>query len=114
MSHRPTPPSSSSIPYGSATTSALENQNNDRISSLSSQVSQLKNLTLNINSEVSAQNALLNGMDDDFSGLGGLLGTSVNRIKHMMDRTGGRHMWYMAGFIVLVMTFLYWTMKRKY
>ncbi|GMH66759.1 hypothetical protein TrLO_g3048 [Triparma laevis f. longispina] len=96
------------------TNQILENQNDNRINTLTDQVSALKSLTININNEVVSQNNMINGMDDSFVGVGDLLGGTIGKIKTMMDQTGGRHMWYLAGFIILVMTFLYWTMKFRY
>ncbi|GMI43676.1 hypothetical protein TrCOL_g2930 [Triparma columacea] len=92
----------------------MENQNNERIGALSDQVATLKSLTLDINTEVSEQNRLLDGMDTSFNNIGGLLGSTMNRITTMMDATGSRHMWYLAGFVVVVMVFLYIMMKMKY
>ncbi|GMH72235.1 hypothetical protein TrRE_jg3327 [Triparma retinervis] len=92
----------------------MESQNNERIGALSDQVAALKSLTLDINSEVTEQNRLLNDMDSGFGNIGGLLGSTMNRITTMMDATGSRHMWYLAGFVILVMVFLYTIMKWKY
>jgi len=75
----------------------MEGQNNERIGALSDQVSALKSLTIDINNEVSEQNRLLNDMDSGFGNIGGLLGSTMNRITTMMDATGSRHMWYLAG-----------------
>ena len=78
------------------------------------QVSALKSLTIDINNEVVSQNSLLDDMDSGFGSVGGLLGTTMNRITTMMDSTGGRHMWYLAAFVLFVMFFLYAIMKFKY
>jgi hypothetical protein len=53
-------------------------------------------------------------MDTSFNNIGGLLGSTMNRITTMMDATGSRHMWYLAGFVIVVMVFLYIMMKMKY
>ena len=110
------PPSaaSASPTRPNVTNQILESQNDSRINTLTDQVSALKSLTININQEVLSQNQMLNGMDDTFGSVGDLLGRTIGKIKTMMDQTGGRHMWYLAGFIILVMMFLYWTMKFKY
>mmetsp|Transcript_18312 Transcript_18312/g.38095 ORF Transcript_18312/g.38095 Transcript_18312/m.38095 type:complete len:133 (-) Transcript_18312:45-443(-) len=100
--------------YGQTNQQIMESQNNERIGALSDQVAALKSLTIDINSEVTEQNRLLDDMDSGFGDIGGLLGSTMNRITTMMDATGSRHMWYLAGFVIVVMVFLYSMMKMKY
>ena len=92
----------------------MEQQNNDRVSSLSDQVSLLKSLTIDIGNEVREQNDLLDNMDNNFSNTGDLMGLSIRKISEMMGSTSSKHMLILAGFVVFVMTFLYWMMRAKY
>jgi blocked-early-in-transport protein 1 len=91
----------------------LEQQNNDRIAELSDHVSRLKSLTIDIGNEVREQNALLDNMGDGFSSTRDLLQGSLRRIGFMLERGGTKHMFYMVGFVVAVMVFLYWVMSYK-
>lgn len=91
----------------------MEQQNNDRISELSDQVSRLKGLTIDIGNEVREQNSLLDDMGEGFGNAGDLLAGSLRRIGTMLDSRSGRHMCYMVAFVVFVMVFLYWLMTYK-
>mmetsp|Transcript_25609 Transcript_25609/g.46236 ORF Transcript_25609/g.46236 Transcript_25609/m.46236 type:complete len:147 (-) Transcript_25609:110-550(-) len=91
----------------------MEQQNNDRISELSDQVSRLKGLTIDIGNEVREQNSLLDDMGEGFSSTGDLLAGSLRRIGTMLETRGGKHMCYMVAFVVFVMVFLYWLMTYK-
>jgi len=42
-----------------------------------------------------------------------LLQGSLRRIGFMLERGGTKHMFYMVGFVVAVMVFLYWVMSYK-
>ena len=95
----------------STSESIMESQNNDRIDLLSEQVSHLKSLTVSIGSEVTDQNNLLDSMDTGFSSTRDLLTSSVARIGTMMGATSSKHMFYLAGFVVVITVFLYWSMK---
>jgi len=91
----------------------LEQQNNERINELSSQVAKLKGLTIAIGNEVNEQNSLLDNMGDSFGQTGEMLAGSLRRIGTMLETGGAKHMCYMVGFIVFVMVFLYWLMTHK-
>lgn len=91
----------------------MEQQNNDRISQLSDQVSRLKGLTIDIGNEVREQNSLLDDMGEGFSHTGDLLAGSLRRIGTMLESGGAKHMCYMVAFVVFVMVFLYWLMTYK-
>lgn len=91
----------------------LEQQNNERISELSSQVAHLKRLTIDIGNEVNEQNRFLDGMGDGFSNTRDLLAGSLRQIGTMLESGGAKHMCYMVGFVVFVMVFLYWVMTFK-
>jgi len=89
----------------------MEQQNNERIDLLADQVSQLKSLSVAIGDEVSEQNNMLDSMDSGFASTRDLLGSTINRIGTMLGATSSKHMFYLAGFVVFVMIFLYWMMK---
>lgn len=89
----------------------MEQQNNDKIDQLSSQVAMLKGLTIDIGNEVKEQNSLLDQMGDGFANTGDLLAGSLRKIGTMLEKGGARHMCMMVGFIVAVIVLLYMLMK---
>eukprot|EP00540_Astrosyne_radiata_P019370 CAMPEP_0116844548 /NCGR_PEP_ID=MMETSP0418-20121206/12758_1 /TAXON_ID=1158023 /ORGANISM="Astrosyne radiata, Strain 13vi08-1A" /LENGTH=152 /DNA_ID=CAMNT_0004475531 /DNA_START=138 /DNA_END=596 /DNA_ORIENTATION=- len=91
----------------------LEQQNNERIDELSSQVSKLKGLTIAIGNEVGEQNRLLDDMGDSFASTRNLLTGSLRKIGTMLESGGAKHMCYMVTFVVVVLVFLYWLMSYK-
>lgn len=91
----------------------MEQQNNDRIDELSEQVARLKGLTIDIGNEVRQQNSFLDNMQDGFANTGDLLAGSLQRIGHMLESGGAKHMCYMVAFVVFIMVFLYWVMSYK-
>jgi blocked-early-in-transport protein 1 len=96
-----------------ANANILEQQNNERIDELSSHVSRLKGLTIDINNEVREQNSLLDNMGDGFTNTRDKLQGSLRRIGTMLEQGGAKHMCYMVGFCVAVMLFLWWLMSHK-
>ena len=98
---------------GGVNADIMEQQNNDRISELSDQVSRLKGLTIDIGNEVREQNSLLDDMGEGFASTGDLLAGSLRRIGTMLESGGAKHMCYMVAFVVFVMVFLYWLMTYK-
>eukprot|EP00586_Coscinodiscus_wailesii_P000705 CAMPEP_0172484884 /NCGR_PEP_ID=MMETSP1066-20121228/12561_1 /TAXON_ID=671091 /ORGANISM="Coscinodiscus wailesii, Strain CCMP2513" /LENGTH=140 /DNA_ID=CAMNT_0013249705 /DNA_START=230 /DNA_END=652 /DNA_ORIENTATION=- len=106
-------PESGGMNAGETNANILEQQNNERIAQLSDQVRLLKNLSIDIGSEVREQNTFLDGMGDGFSNTRDLLQGSLRRIGTMLESGGAKHMCYMVGFIVFVMVFLYWIMSFK-
>ncbi len=62
----------------------LEQQNNERIDELSSQVAHLKRLTIDIGNEVGEQNRFLDGMGDGFTNTRDLLAGSLMQIGTML------------------------------
>lgn len=102
----------SNLEAGEASSSLMEQQNDDRISALSDQVARLKGLTIDIGNEVKEQNQLLDDMGEGFSGVQNLLANSLSRIGNMLKTGGAKHMCYLVTFVVGVMVFLYWMMKR--
>lgn len=98
---------------GDTNANILEQQNNERINELSSQVSKLKGLTIAIGNEVNEQNSLLDDMQGTFGQTGELLAGSLRRIGTMLESGGAKHMCYMVTFVVFVMIFLYYLMTHK-
>lgn len=98
---------------GDTNANILEQQNNERINELSSQVAKLKGLTIAIGNEVNEQNSFLDDMGDTFGQTGELLAGSLRRIGTMLETGGAKHMCYMVGFFVCAMIFLYWLMTHK-
>lgn len=63
----------------------LEEENNSHVDGLSSKVSRLKGLALDIESDTKESIRFLDGMGSDFDSSQGLLTGSMNRIAHMMN-----------------------------
>ena len=63
----------------------LEQQNNERIDELSSQVAHLKRLTIDIGNKVGGQNRFLDGMGDGFTNTRDLLTGSLIQIGTMLE-----------------------------
>ena len=76
--------------YAEQTRNLFEEENNSQISALKDQVSALKELTLDINTEVNEQNKFLNNMSNDFDSTEGLLGGTMGKLKHMVEQGCGR------------------------
>uniref|UniRef100_A0A7S2NWZ0 t-SNARE coiled-coil homology domain-containing protein n=1 Tax=Leptocylindrus danicus TaxID=163516 RepID=A0A7S2NWZ0_9STRA len=104
---------SGNLSRGETNSNIMEQQNNERIADLSEQVARLKGLTIDIGNEVREQNSLLDNMGDNFGNVGDLLNGTMRRIGTLLDRGGAKHMFYLVGFVVAVMVFLYWVMKHK-
>jgi len=99
--------------YNDTNANILEQQNNEHIDQLSSQITRLKHLTIDIGNEVQEQNSLLDSMGDGFQSTKDLLQQSLGRIGTMLQSGGSKHMCYMISFIVFAMVFLYWVMAYR-
>ena len=97
---------------GSLQSDLMEHENDDMLSNLSSQVSSLKHLSLDIEAEVLSQNAYLESMDTSFSGAGDLLKQTMTKLNLMLQTGGSKHMWYLAAFVVFFFFLLWLYMKR--
>ncbi|KAG2789136.1 hypothetical protein PC116_g7614 [Phytophthora cactorum] len=89
----------------------LEEQNDEQISHLSLQITQLKQLSGNIHAEVVDQNRFLDGMGKEFDNTEGLLGGTMKRLGVMMEQGGSKHMLYLIMFVVVVFVLLYFTIR---
>jgi blocked-early-in-transport protein 1 len=62
---------------------------------------------MQIGDEVEGQNRMLHDMENDFSSVGGLLGTAMDRLQRMTRTQNGRWMCYLCLFIVCVFLYIY-------
>ncbi|CAI9743338.1 isoform X2 [Octopus vulgaris] len=67
------------------TEAMLEEENSAHVDGLSSKISRLKGLALDIESDTKDSNRYLDGMGTDFDSSQGLLTGSMNRISHMIN-----------------------------
>eukprot|EP00741_Cyanophora_paradoxa_P002337 tig00000600_g2267.t1 len=91
----------------------LEQQNDSQIEELGSKVALLKNLTIDIGNEVKSQNKMLDTMDSDFVGVGGMLKNTMTKLNDMVKKGGSKHMCYLMLFVVGVIVFLYMLLRRR-
>uniref|UniRef100_A0AAV1TBK7 t-SNARE coiled-coil homology domain-containing protein n=1 Tax=Peronospora matthiolae TaxID=2874970 RepID=A0AAV1TBK7_9STRA len=89
----------------------LEDQNDEQISHLSLQITQLKQLSGSIHAEVLDQNRFLDGMGKEFDNTEGLLGGTMKRLGVMMEQGGSKHMLYLVLFVVVVFVLLYFAIR---
>ncbi|TDH65431.1 hypothetical protein CCR75_002058 [Bremia lactucae] len=89
----------------------LEEQNDEQISHLSLQITQLKQLSGNIHEEVLNQNRLLDSMGKEFDNTDGLLNGTMKRLSVMMEQGGSIHMLYLVLFVVVVFVLLYFAIR---
>jgi blocked-early-in-transport protein 1 len=87
-------------------------QENDRLANeLTSKVSALKHLTIDIGNEVRNQNRLLGDMDDEFDSSGGLLQSTMGRLTKMSKAGHHKLMWYLILFALFVFFVCYLSIK---
>ncbi|CEG35311.1 bet1 homolog [Plasmopara halstedii] len=89
----------------------LEEQNDAHISHLSLQITQLKQLSNSIHSEVIDQNRYLDSMGKEFDNTESLLGGTMKRLGVMMEQGGSKHMLYLILFVVVVFVLLYFAIR---
>ncbi|KAG0142073.1 hypothetical protein CROQUDRAFT_97993 [Cronartium quercuum f. sp. fusiforme G11] len=75
------------------TAEALESQNDEALEGLSAKVRLLKEITVNIGTEVKDSSKLISTMNDTFSEATGMLAGTFRRMNAMSARQGGRW-WY--------------------
>ncbi|ETV72361.1 hypothetical protein H257_12511 [Aphanomyces astaci] len=92
----------------------MEDQNDEKIDQLSIQIGALKKMTQDINNAVKEDNKFLDGMGQDFDNTDSLMGGTLKKLGNMMDTGGGKHMWMLIGFVVVVFVLLYFLMTGKY
>ncbi|XP_060694511.1 BET1-like protein isoform X2 [Hemiscyllium ocellatum] len=92
----------------------LDAENKRMTDNLSSKVSRLKSIALDIDQEASDQNRYLDGMDSDFLSATGLLTGSVKRFSLMVKsgRDNKKLLCYMSIGLVLLFFILYFLVRR--
>eukprot|EP00937_MAST-01D_sp_MAST-1D-sp2_P004919 g4919.t1 len=95
------------------TRNLFEQENDAQISALHGQIGQLKELTLNINSEVNEQNKFLNNMGKEFDDTEGLLSGTMGKLKNMVAAGGSSHMCTLIAFVVFVFLALYFVIGKS-
>merc|ERR1719160_2007276 len=99
--------------YAANSRAMMEQQNDQHIEDLEAKVSALKDITMGINREVNDSNRLLDGMSLDFDKAGALLKGTVQHLKVMMQNRSGKHMWYMAAFVVFLFICMWFISKGR-
>ncbi|KAH9457997.1 hypothetical protein Pst134EB_010299 [Puccinia striiformis f. sp. tritici] len=100
---------SSQIPLSSSSSSftnhktaeELESQNDDAILGLSAKVRLLKEITVNIGTEVKESNNILATLNDKFSEATGVLSGTFKKMDRMAKKQYGRW-WYWFLFLIIV------------
>jgi len=91
----------------------FEEENNRQTAMLGEQVGRLKELSIEINGEVNAQNEFLGNMQDTFGQAGSLMSGTMKKLQHMIDTGGSKHMCYLVAFIVGLFLFLYFFLSKR-
>nr|CAB3225362.1 BET1-like protein [Phallusia mammillata] len=93
----------------------MEAENNRLADQLSSKVSRLKMLSLDMKDGVEDDNSYLDGMGSDFMSTTGLLGGTVTRFSKMMDSGRGnrRMMCYVVAFLVALFFIIYFILTHS-
>ena len=80
--------------YSDAVLSSLEDQNDAQVSTLSSKVRMLKDMTVNIGDEIRSSSSLADTMNDSFDNTRIRLKGTMNRMLRMAEKTGvGWQVW---------------------
>ena len=92
----------------------LEQENDAMVSTLSSKISTLKNLAIDIDNEAKYHNKYMDGMQDDFASAGGFLGSSMKRLNNMVASSASNRkmMCYLILFLVTTFFFLWYFAGR--
>ncbi|CAO3650650.1 unnamed protein product [Mucor hiemalis] len=86
----------------------FEQQNNVRLNELSSKISAIKNITIDIHQDVTDQDRLLDESHNQFSGLGNTLQNSFGRLNRMVSKRHQRQLCYYVTIAVFVFFILYY------
>ena len=89
----------------------MESENDALVNGLASKVSELKQLSIAIGSDVREQNNMLNDLDSSFDKTGGLLGSTMKRLGLVSKSGGNCTMTYLAVFVFVVFLLL-WRLTR--
>lgn len=93
--------------------SVYEEENEHLQEGLKAKVNALKHLSIDIGNEVKYQNKILGEMDSDFDSTGGLLGSTMGRLKHLARGSQSKVFCYMLLFVLFVFIVLYWVIKLR-
>lgn len=94
--------------YGAAARDAhMENENDAMIGRFAGQVSQLKELTIQINGHLKEDNKLLGELDGSFDSTSGLLGGVTKRLGLLSKNGGGNNLCFLAAFVFFVFLLLW-------
>ncbi|XP_073485691.1 BET1 homolog isoform X2 [Aquarana catesbeiana] len=89
-------------------------QENDRLTeSLRLKANALKSLSIDIGAEVKFHNKLLGEMDSDFDSTGGILGSTMGRLKALSRGSQTKLLCYMMLFALFVFFVIYWFVKLR-
>lgn len=86
----------------------FEQQNDVRLNELSSKISAIKNITIDIHQDVTDQDRLLDESHNQFSGLGSTLQNSFGRLNRMVSKRHQRQLCYYVTIAVFVFFILYY------
>jgi len=89
----------------------VENQNDQRINHLGNQISQLKDITLQIRSSVQESNIYLGEMEKDFNKTGGMLGRTMKNLDNLRKSPHGRQMMWLILFVLFVFFVIYFLIR---
>ncbi|XP_056597110.1 BET1 homolog [Triplophysa dalaica] len=93
--------------------SVYEEENERLQEGLRDKVHALKHLSIDIGNEVKNQNKMLGDMDSDFDSTGGILGSTMGRLKHLARGSQTKVYCYMLLFALFVFIVLYWVIKLR-
>ncbi|KAI8378920.1 hypothetical protein BD560DRAFT_388961 [Blakeslea trispora] len=86
----------------------FEQQNDIRLNELSSKLSAIKNITIDIHQDVNDQDRLLDESHNQFSGLGHSLHNSFGRMNRMISKRHQRQLCFYVSIAILVFFVLYY------
>ncbi|XP_041665419.1 BET1 homolog [Cheilinus undulatus] len=90
-----------------------EEENEHLQEGLRAKVSALKSVVVQIRTEIRHQNKMLNEMDSDLDSTGGLLGSTIGRVKRLSRGSQTKLLCYMLLFCFFVFFVLYWFIKLR-
>jgi len=94
------------------TTNFMERENDEHVNLLHGKVSALKEMTIQIGDHVRNDNAMLDGMGSEFDRTNSLLSGTMKRLDALAQTKNGRHMIYLALFVIVVF-FVLWVSRRR-
>ncbi|KAI9332404.1 hypothetical protein BD770DRAFT_403194 [Pilaira anomala] len=86
----------------------FEQQNDVRLNDLSSKISAIKNITIDIHQDVTDQDRLLDESHNQFSGLGSTLTNSFGRMNRMISKRHQRQLCFYVSILVFVFFLIYY------